>query len=204
MIYIGVDESGTGSWAGGYTVCAVATRAQDAEALCFTGVRDSKKLTDAARRALVDTIVSAALGVHYSIVGVDDINSKRYDAWRQAMINSVRKLAVKLGFPGLKEDIKIIVDGNYDRIIHGALKAVGTVEFVPRADSAYIAVAAASILAKTVRNNMMIALDKKFPGYGWAKNAGYGTRDHRKAIKRLGLTPEHRDIKPLKDFIIRR
>jgi len=91
---------------------------------------------------------------------------------------------------------EVIIDGSFDKKTSDQLSRLGISSgFMTQADSRVIAVGAASIIAKTMRNDAMIKLDQIHPGYGWAKNAGYGTPDHIEAIKVLGRTAEHRKIR---------
>jgi ribonuclease HII len=81
----------------------------------------------------------------------------------------------------------LLIDGNrfkpYEGISH---------ETIIKGDGKYYSIAAASILAKTYRDEIMVELDKEYEGYGWNKNAGYPTVAHRQAIRELGITPYHR------------
>ena len=83
--------------------------------------------------------------------------------------------------------LHIIVDGN-------RFKPYGNIPYqtVVKGDGKYLSIAAASILAKTYRDDYMNELDTQYPGYGWSKNKGYPTKEHREAIKRLGTTHVHR------------
>ncbi len=193
-ITIGIDESGTGAWAGPYTVCAVATnRAGDSE-LAGLGVRDSKKLSDDKRRLLVQSIADISLGVQCVPVSVDHINKFGKNAWRKAILTCVELLMKQLGdLPS-----SIVIDGSNDRVVdmlHDAGHEIVRCEI--EADGSYTSVGAASIVAKTIRNDLMHELHQEFPAYRWSNNAGYGTVEHQKAIDVHGVTVHHRRIKPL-------
>ena len=85
------------------------------------------------------------------------------------------------------QPLHIIVDGN-------RFKPYSNIPYqtVVKGDGKYLSIAAASILAKTYRDDYMNELDTLYPGYGWCKNKGYPTKEHREAIKKLGVTPFHR------------
>jgi len=75
-------------------------------------------------------------------------------------------------------------------------------ECVVKGDSRSLSIAAASIVAKVTRDRIMVALDERYPGYGWEHNAGYGTREHQNALARLGVTPEHRrSFAPIRNIL---
>jgi len=189
-VIIGVDESGTGAWSGPYTVCAVALTSVESVILATAGVTDSKKLSDSRRRKLAKVIADTASAARCVFVRVDDIDKRGKDAWRSAMV------AVVLDLHRRFTSSEVIIDGSFDKKTSDQLSRLGISSgFMTQADSRVIAVGAASIIAKTMRNDAMIKLDQIHPGYGWAKNAGYGTPDHIEAIKVLGRTAEHRKIR---------
>lgn len=189
-VIIGVDESGLGAWSGPYTVCAVALTEAESVILATAGVTDSKKLSDAKRRRLVEVIADTASAARCVFVRVDDIDNRGKDAWRSAVV------AVALDLYRRFTSAEVIIDGSFDKKTSDQLYRLGIPSgFMAQADSRVIAVGAASIVAKTTRNDAMISLDQIHPGYGWAKNAGYGTPDHIEALKSLGRTVEHRRIR---------
>ena len=197
---IGVDESGLGAWAGPYTVAAVATRHREAAVLCASGVTDSKNLSDKARRAMMDLITDTVLCACVEVVEVPVITELGYaNSWstavRQAILHVLKHTTLKKG-----EDVDVIIDGNKTGGVEQHVGHLCSVWSLPRADAAVPAVGAASILAKTVRNDTMIALSLKFPEYGWEKNAGYGVPQHIKALEQWGSCPQHRAIKPILGF----
>jgi ribonuclease HII len=100
----------------------------------------------------------------------------------------------------------IVVDGVRDPGLEHALRVHGVDEiiFMPKADAKVPAVSAASIIAKTLRNDMMIALHEEYPEYDWKTNAGYGSKKHDEALKKYGKTIYHRPWKNLIDIPMRR
>ena len=87
----------------------------------------------------------------------------------------------------------ILVDGNkFKPYLDPVTQMDIPAHTVVKGDGRYMAIAAASILAKTHRDELMLRLSEEFPGYGWQRNMGYPTREHKEAITRLGLTPHHR------------
>lgn len=199
MIIIGVDESGTGAWAGPFTVCAVALHDVDQPALRALGVADSKALTDFKRRQLIDTIVDYALVGRCAFAEVADIlHHGQKEAWRRAAYEVISSSVGSIWSSGSKWEGLVIVDGNKDLVLQDRLRRVGIqTEFRVKADVTVPAVSAASIVAKTMRNDRMIELHKIYPEYGWSINAGYGTADHQKAIDTHGKTIWHRPYKNL-------
>ncbi len=170
----GVDEVGRGPWAGPVVAAAVILdRGWDA-----AGVDDSKRLTAAARRRLRREIEAhAEIGMgQASVCEIDRLNilNAALLAMRRAVTDLVRLPECAL------------VDGN--RLPDLPCPA----EAVPRGDARSLSIAAASIVAKVERDRLMAGLAGEFPGYGWERNAGYGTPEHAAALERLGVTPHHR------------
>ncbi len=171
----GIDEVGRGPLAGPVVAGAVILP-KDEEILYLN---DSKQLSAAKRDELYDVIFDKAVAVSLGIVGherIDEINilQATYEAMRQAIM----KLAVKPDI--LLNDAVTIpqVDIRQVPIIKGDAKSCS--------------IAAASIVAKVTRDRLMVEMDIKYPGYGFASNKGYGSADHIKAIKELGPCPIHR------------
>jgi ribonuclease HII len=193
MLRVGIDESGTGAWAGPFTVTACMI-GDDFEKRVGVQLNDSKKLSDKKRREMVPLIVEHAVALHTVVVPVDRIAEDHRGAWREAIYEAVRAL----GIPS-NRDAELMIDGPPDKaLIKGFKKLrVHRVSFESKADGKYPEVMAASIVAKTVRNDHMVALSEQYPEYLWAKNAGYGTDEHREAIERFGRTPQHRPIRTI-------
>jgi ribonuclease HII len=176
----GLDEAGRGAWAG--PVCAAAVvlplDRPDLSSL-LSGVRDSKQLSPAQREALLPRILGVA-----DVVGVGWATPAEVDelgilpATRLAMSNAVARLDGQVN--------ALLVD--YVRLPDLILPQ----RILPKADVLCLSVAAASIVAKVGRDRMMVVLDQDFPGYGFARHKGYGTRQHQEALARLGPSAIHR------------
>jgi len=176
----GVDEVGRGPWAGPVVAAAVIL---DPTAIP-EGLDDSKKLTARKRDALAEQIaVSAAVGVGIANVAeIDRLNILA--ASMLAMTRAIEALAIA--------PAHALVDGNR------APSLACPVTTIVKGDGRSVSIAAASIVAKVTRDRMMTDLAKRHPGYGWERNAGYGTAEHRAGLERLGLTPHHRrSFKPI-------
>jgi ribonuclease HII len=171
---VGVDEAGRGPLAGPVVAAAIILCATG----CPRGIDDSKKLTAEARDALHARLVkTCAFGV--GIVEVEDIDRLNiYHATMLAMSRAVDALGVA---PGM-----VLVDGNaLPKWSHPATAIVS-------GDALCRSIAAASIIAKVTRDRLMADYDDLHPGYGWRRNKGYGTAEHRAALTRLGPSPLHR------------
>jgi len=171
----GVDEAGRGPLAGPVVAGAVIL-----DPACVpAGIRDSKQLSERARTRLFDEIVEAAIAVGVGVVApevIDRVNILK--ATLEAMAESVRGLEVQ---PDC-----VIVDGRSLPDLE-----TPTVALV-RGDARCVSVAAASIVAKVTRDRIMVEMDEIHPQYRFARNKGYGTRDHLEALRRFGPTPVHR------------
>ncbi len=171
----GVDEVGRGPLAG--PVCAAAVILP--EGLEIAGINDSKKLTEKKRELLYDEIAKVAIAWAVSFVEpqiIDEINIRQ--ATHLAMENAVKELAEKADF--------LLVDGN-DKIPFDVPSA-----YIVKGDARSQSIAAASIMAKVTRDRYMVEMGTVYPGYGFEKHKGYGTKAHMEAIRRDGLTPIHR------------
>ncbi len=173
MLVAGVDEAGRGPLAGPVTVSAVILNES------IAGLDDSKKLSEAQRLALVETIKAHALSwsvVHVSVEKIDQINI--FQATMLGMQNAVKKLAMKPD--------KILVDGN--KTPDFGIQANAIIG----GDGIEPAISAASILAKCARDQLMVAMHDEFPHYGFAQHKGYGTKKHVNAINEYGPCKHHR------------
>jgi ribonuclease HII len=187
----GVDEVGRGALGGPVSVGVVVIDAGVTRSL--PGVRDSKLLTPGERATLVPRIrrwvVASAVG-HASAAEVDDVG----------IIAALRRAGRRaLAECGASPDV-ILLDGHHDWLstpAQGDLLASEEPWSTPvltriKADLTCASVAAASVLAKVERDDLMVGLDARHPGYGWAGNKGYATPDHLDALRRLGPCEEHR------------
>lgn len=171
----GIDEAGRGPFAGPVIAAAVILP-KDFDILY---INDSKKLTAKKREELYDEIIKNAISYGIGSVPpqkIDEINilQATYEAMRQAVNNMA-----------IKPDILLIDAVKIPGI------SIPQVSII-KGDAKSVSIAAASILAKVTRDRLMIAYDKIFPGYGFAQNKGYGSREHIEALKRLGPCLIHR------------
>lgn len=174
----GIDEAGRGPWAGPVVAAAVILEPSRLPAELIAGLDDSKKLGRPVREMLYGHIkASAAHGVgQASVAEIDEMNILR-----------ATMLAMRRAFENLPEPPQFaIVDGNRDPGLGVPTRClVG-------GDASSLSIAAASILAKVTRDWIMQDLALRFPGYGWEKNAGYGTKLHQQGLAEHGVTPHHR------------
>lgn len=177
----GVDEVGRGPLCGPVVAAAVILDPRQIP----SGLNDSKKLSEKVRERLFGELMSLAtvgLGMA-SVEEIDQINILR--ASHLAMERAVAALAIPPDH--------VLIDGNQ--------KPRGlrlSCETIVKGDGKSVSIAAASIIAKVTRDRIMVDLAQQHPGYGWAKNAGYPTKDHIAALQNLGVTPVHRrSFKPV-------
>ena len=172
----GCDEAGRGCLAGSVYAAAVILPADYENAL----LNDSKKLTEKQRYALRDVVMRDAVAWAVGVVTPGEIDKINIlNASFLAMHRALDQLTVR--------PQAIIVDGN-------RFKPYGGLPYstIVKGDGKYLSIAAASILAKTFRDDYMNALALEYPQYDWASNKGYPTRRHREAIRMHGITPYHR------------
>jgi ribonuclease HII len=173
-IIAGVDEVGRGPLAGPVVAAAVILP-QDAFP---AGVNDSKTLTDARRRKLFP-IIAAAADVGIGVVGPGEID--RVNIYRANV------QAIKLAISDLAQSPDmVLLDGKPVRDLGVPHRAI------VKGDRLSISIAAASIIAKVIRDQMMLEFDKKYPEYMFAKHKGYGTAEHMESLKDNGASPIHR------------
>ena len=171
----GVDEAGRGPWAGPVSAGAVILDPDNIP----VGLNDSKKLTPKAREGLEPQIKAAALawGVGFATVEeIDDLNILR--ATGLAMRRAIAALIVR--------PAHALVDGNYRFDLPCPVKTV------VGGDGKSLSIAAASILAKVARDRLMVEMDERYPGYGFAAHKGYHAPTHVEALRKLGVSPIHR------------
>lgn len=171
----GVDEAGRGPWAGPVSAAAVILNPDDLP----HGIDDSKALNEK-RRAVLEVEIKAravAWGVGFaSVEEIEELNILH--ATGLAMRRAVEALA--------HPPVHALVDGNY------RFPLPCPVTTVVGGDALSLSIAAASILAKTARDRLMIELDAQYPGYGFASHKGYSAPAHKQALKTLGPCPVHR------------
>ena len=171
----GIDEVGRGPLAGPVVAGAVILP-KDCRILY---INDSKKLSPAKREELYDEIREKALSVGFGVVSparIDEINI--LNATYEAMRDAISALSVK---PGILLNDAVTIPG----------VSIPQVPII-KGDAKSISIGAASIMAKVYRDRMMVEYDSLFPGYAFASNKGYGSKEHMEALKRLGPCPIHR------------
>lgn len=176
LVEAGVDEAGRGCLAGPVYAAAVVLPDDYQHPL----LNDSKQLSDRQRRQLREVIERDAVAWAIGICSPQEID--------QINILNASILAMHRALDRLASTVQaVIVDGN--RFKPWRDKPFTT---IVKGDGKMMAIAAASILAKTYRDDCMIELSKEFPQYQWQQNKGYPTKAHRDAIRQYGLTPHHR------------
>ena len=174
-VVCGKDEAGRGPLAG--SVCAAAVILP--RGLVIEGLNDSKKLTEKRRESLYGEITSSAEAYGIAFASVEEIEKLN--------ILGATYLAMNRAIAALGREIDLaLIDGNRNAGIEYPSRTV------VKGDSLCASIAAASVLAKVTRDRYMTELDERYPGYGFAKHKGYGTKAHYAAIRELGASPVHR------------
>jgi len=178
----GIDEAGRGPWAGPVVAATVVfVQPETIPPFLCDGIQDSKKLSKEKRAYLYTELLSyegAHCGVGMaSVEEIDQLNILR--ATFLAMERSVDALPQK--------PPTLLIDGKFIPSFEGI-----DTHPVIKGDGISLSIAAASILAKVTRDRLMEELAAIFPGYGWERNAGYGTASHHAALRMHGVTPHHR------------
>lgn len=175
-IEAGCDEAGRGCLAGPVVAAAVILDPTKE----IKGLNDSKQISDKKRRELCDQIKSNALNFSVAFVDeskIDELNILNASIF--AMHQAIAGLSIQPEW--------LLIDGNrfhsYLNIPHSC---------IIKGDGKFQSIAAASILAKTFRDDFMLKLDEEFPAFNWKKNMGYPTQEHREAIYKFGATKHHR------------
>ncbi len=207
-IVIGIDEVGRGPLAGPVVACAAVLKSPDA----LLTLNDSKKLSRPKREAMFEQVKDACACYAIASASVEEIDEMNI---LEADFLAMRRALLALGFPGLNEtapEIPIEVKGSFNChpglvpgspfpsniliAVDGNLKIRGVPAEkqmpIVKGDGRIASISAASILAKVFRDRYMDKLEELYPGYGFDKHAGYGTKAHLDAIRRQGYTPAHR------------
>ncbi|MCM1324973.1 MAG: ribonuclease HII [Acetobacter sp.] len=190
----GVDEAGRGPWVGPVVAGCAVFISRDVDEYLLENLNDSKKLSKKKREMLYNLLWeeqrkgTMKLGIgQASAQEIDDVNI--LNASFLAMKRAVEVAGVK---PQL-----VLVDGNREPKNFGF-----QTKAVIKGDAKSYSISAASILAKVYRDRLMEDMAQKYPGYGFEKNAGYGTKAHIEGLKQFGVTPEHRkSYAPIKEFL---
>lgn len=190
QLIAGIDEVGRGPLAGPVVAACVILPVNEK----ISGLNDSKKIPKSKHEEIYQQVMTKALAVGVGIMDnevIDQVNI--YEATKLAMVEAINDLSKD----GLVPDYLLIdamtleIDIPQTSIIKG--------------DANSLSIAAASIVAKVTRDKMMADFDKKFPGYGFAQNAGYGTKIHLEGLEKCGVTPIHRKtFEPIKSLILKR
>lgn len=180
----GVDEVGRGPLIGSVVAAAVILPS----GFYMSEINDSKKLSEKKREQLYPIIMEKAVSVGVGVVDSETIDKVNIlNATKMAMKMAINNLSVKPEHV-LIDAVKLDIDIPYTAIIKGDAKSES--------------IAAASIVAKVYRDNMMKELDKEYPMYDFKSNKGYGTKKHIEAIKKYGVLKEHRKtFKPVSDYV---
>ncbi len=207
-IVVGIDEVGRGPLAGPVVACAAVLKSPDA----LLTLNDSKKLSRPKREAMFEQVKDACACYAIASASVEEIDEMNI---LEADFLAMRRALQALGFPGLNEtapEIHIEVKGSFADLTTNGLTAYQSlttliavdgnlkIRGVPaekqmpivKGDGRIASISAASILAKVFRDRYMDKLEELYPGYGFDKHAGYGTKAHLDAIRRQGFTPAHR------------
>ncbi len=199
---IGVDEAGKGSFAGPVVAGAVVFKiGSDFKDGILSQVNDSKLLSPDKREVLSKEIKREASLYSVSIIGVSKINKVGIGRASKIAIRKVIKTILWkiIESSNGKPSIFVLADGFHVKYIRG----IGLInqKAIIKGDRKSISIAAASIIAKVYRDRLMRKLNRKYPGYGFAANKGYGTKLHQAALKRYGLTKIHRTSFNLDKFL---
>ena len=177
-IVAGIDEAGRGPWAGPVVAAAVILDAATLPPMLADGLDDSKALSPTRRRELYRRLLECAeMGV-----GAASVREIEADNILRATLTAMGRALAALP----RRPAAALVDGNRRPDIPCR------VETVVRGDSRSMSIAAASIVAKVTRDDIMARLSARYPAFAWERNAGYGTAEHRRALERHGPTPHHR------------
>ena len=180
----GIDEVGRGPLAGPVVAAAVVLPKN----FYLGGLDDSKKLSESKREEYYETIVQGAEGIGVGLIEAEEIDRINiYEATKKAMYEAITNLDNKLDY--------ILIDAM-------KLQTPYPSQSIIKGDSKSISIAAASIVAKVTRDRLMKEYAVKYPGYGFERNAGYGTKDHLMGLEQLGITSIHRKtFAPVKERI---
>lgn len=192
---VGIDEVGRGPWAGPVVSCAVVL-APGAKLVEL--VRDSKKLSSKQRgevhRDLMQTVVAFGVG-EVSNEQIDEIGltEATQTSMRKAFSEAVKEIDV------LSKKLISLVDGYFPTKTCNEADE----QYIVNGDEVHYSIAAASVIAKVYRDNLMIGFDKAYPEFGFGAHKGYGTLMHREALGKFGITPIHRkSFKPVKKYCV--
>ncbi len=176
----GIDEVGRGPLAGPVVVAGVIF---DKNHTPIPGINDSKKISPQKRITLNDQIITQAKKYAIGVGSIEMINEQGI---MFALYEAINQVVEKLGAN------YYLMDGLPIKSTNIPINQYTNIEYIVKGDAKIYSIAAASIIAKIYRNNLMTKLAKQHPQYGWDRNMGYGTKEHREAIVKHGLTEHHR------------
>jgi ribonuclease HII len=186
----GADEAGMGSWAGPLVVASCLFLGHTLPPSLIS-LNDSKKVLRSRRESLFEELMKCPL-IRYGIAVINESlidEAGLAEAWRIGVVKSVSGLHATI----------CIIDGTRWVDIPGIVKCIPLV----RGDGKSYSIAAASIIAKVTRDRIMLDIHREFPGYGFDRNVGYGTRYHMESISKLGVCERHRrSYAPIRKFIM--
>ena len=190
----GVDEAGRGPWVGPVVAGCVVFLDRKVDEFLLNNLNDSKKISKKKREQLYEVLYKEKENGKI-LIGVGITSAKEID---DINILNASFLAMKRAIDDAKANpCMVLVDGNREPKNFGY-----KTKAVIKGDAKSYSISAASIIAKVYRDKMMEDMAKKYPGYGFEKNAGYGTKAHIEGLKLYGITPEHRlSYAPVKEFV---
>ena len=193
-VVAGVDEAGRGPWAGPVIAGAVVIADRNLPEELLLGLDDSKKLSAAKREKLYSALLAAEKVGKLSI-GIGEATAREIDEMNilQATFLAMRRAVAKLEVCPQKA----LIDGN-----RTPKDFPCPCRTIVKGDARSMSIAAASIVAKVYRDRLMVDLARKYPGYGFEKNAGYGTALHQAGLAEKGICPEHRcSYRPIQKYL---
>ncbi len=179
---IGVDEVGRGPLFGEVVACAVYIKESNLE--IFNEINDSKKLTETKREKIYNELINNP-NIVYAVGMADEKEIDEINILNATFL-AMRRALKKLEKLGIKDKL-VLVDGN--KLIK---EYEGKQEFLIKGDSKDLSIATASIIAKVIRDNMMVEYDKIYPEYALKSHKGYPTKKHYEAIEKYGILDKHR------------
>ena len=193
-IVVGVDEAGRGPWAGPVVAGAVVIADKNLPEELLSGLDDSKKLSATKREKLYKALFEAEKAGKV-VLGIGEASAQEID---ELNILQATFLAMNRAVKSLKiAPQSALIDGN-----RAPKNFPCPCKTLIKGDAKSLSVAAASIVAKVYRDHLMADLAKKYPAYGFEKNAGYGTALHQSGLANCGICPEHRrSYKPIQKYL---
>ena len=190
----GIDEAGRGPWVGPVVAAAVTFHTHNINPILLNALNDSKKLSAKKREELYELLKQEAQNGKLNY-GIGEASAQEIDDMNilQATFLAMQRAVEEL--PQIPD--MAIIDGNRQ-----PKKFPCPSVTLIKGDATSYSVAAASIIAKVYRDRLMTELARQYPGYGFEKNAGYGTKSHIEGLQKFGITPEHRkSYRPIAEML---